>query len=492
MLHPRRLLAAVAPLLVSLVSLTACSDDPADDPAGVGGGSGQGGSGGSNGGSGGAAGTIPAPPSTPDTPPEWNRTVTPIADAEASQKRASCEFKAGALPAETLGDKVAPGTTMPIDHFVLVMMENRSFDHYFQKLKSLGMDADVAPDDFSNTTITGKVETIHSMQQYCVADTTHGWAGVHKQVNGDKMDGFVTSNEKEGQDGARALGYLTPETAPMGYFLAQNFAISDRHFCGLQGPTWPNRMYFYASSSFGLTDNSLTGEDHDNLLEQMSKRGIDWHVYKTDTPGTSMFISTVLNNTDRYTPLAQFFDDAKAGTLPSVSYVDPGLLGNEARQSSQHPPANHQYGEQFFYDIVKAVTESPQWSRTALIITYDEHGGFYDHVVPPAACPPDDKQPLTGGDLGKFDHYGVRVPLLVVSPFAKKKFVSHVVTDHTSIVRLVQHRYQLPALSNRDANAEPILDMFDFDNPPFATPPALPERPGLDAAQEANCQANFQ
>ncbi|RYE85458.1 MAG: hypothetical protein EOO75_16960, partial [Myxococcales bacterium] len=336
------------------------------------------------------------------------------------------------------------------------MMENRSFDHYFQKLRDVGVDADVAPADFSNKTALGTTETIREMSSYCIADTAHGWGGVHEQVNGGKMDGFVTSNEKEGQDGARALAYLTPAMAPMGYFLAQTFAISDRHFSSMLGPTWPNRMFFYAASSFGLTNNSLTGDNHDNLLEQLSKRGVGWKVYKTDTPGTAMFIGTLLGHKEQNVPVARFFEDAAAGTLPAVSYVDPGLVGNEARQSSQHPPANHQHGEQFFHDVVKAVTGSPQWARTALIITYDEHGGFYDHVVPPAACPPDDAPPSSGGHLGGFDQYGVRVPLLVISPFAKKGHVSHVVTDHTSITRLVQLRYQLPALSRRDANAEPI------------------------------------
>lgn len=431
-------------------------------------------------------------PSTPDTPPEWNRTVTPLSAEEAAQKRSSCGFQAGALPAETLGDATPNGPSLPIEHFVLVMMENRSFDHYFQMLKEAGVaDVDVAPPDFSNKTLLGKEETIRPMKEYCIADVAHSWNRVHEQFNDGKMDGFVTSNEGEGHDGARALGYLTEQSAPVGYFLAKNFAISDRHFCSLLGPTWPNRMYFYAASSFGLTNNTITSEKQNNILEHLGKRGIEWGIYRQDTPGIAMFFNTLLQNKDRIHLLSQFQKDAQEGTLPTVTYVDPGLIGNAAVQSSQHPPANHQYGEQFLYDIVKAVTESPLWPKTALIITYDEHGGFYDHVPPPTACPPDDRSPEVGSHLGAFDRYGIRVPLTVISPFAKKNYVSHVVTDHTSVLRLLELKFQLPAMTNRDANAEALLDMFDFQNPPFLTPPQLPPRPEIDPAQDSACKASF-
>jgi phospholipase C len=482
-------------VLVALLTLGAApgwgADDPkADDPqpaAGSGGASGAGGeSGGGAGGASGAGGMALVGPE------EWNRAVTPLPEGEARDKRAACGFTAGALPAETLGDQARLGSKIPIDHFVLVMMENRSFDHYFQKLPEAGItDVDVAPADFSNLTGMGKPEAIRPMDAYCIADVNHEWDGVHEQFNGGKMDGFVTSNEAKGQDGARAMTYLTEASAPLTYFLGKTWSISDRHFCSLLGPTWPNRMYFYAASSFGVTKNTLNAGIETTLMDNLDKREIPWRVYKTNTPGAGVFVNTVLAHKDNFVSIDGFLADAQAGNLPPVTYVDPGLLGDKTAQSSQHPPANHQYGEQFLYDVVKAVSESPLWASTALIITHDEHGGFYDHVPPPAACPPDDRPIDEGGSIGKFDRLGIRVPLIVVSPFAKKSHVSHVVTDHTSILRLIESRFQLPAMSNRDANAETLADMFDFDAPPFATPPALPERPAVDGQHDEQCKTLF-
>jgi phospholipase C len=435
--------------------------------------------------------TTIAPPPGLAGPAAWNRPITPLADADARSRRAACAFKAGALPAESLGDGVPAPDKIPIEHIVLVMMENRSFDHYFQKLREAGVaDVDVAPDDFSNTSSLGKVEPIRPMESFCVNDVNHGWSGVHEQVGGGKMGGFVTSNEKSG-DGARAMGYLTEQTAPFGYFLAKTFSLSDRHFCSLQGPTWPNRMFFYAASSFGLTSNTFAKDVEPTLMTQLDQRGVEWRVYKSNTPGAAVFTTLLFDHKDNFHPIDEFYADAKAGTLPPVTYVDPELTGTENRQSSQHPPANHQYGEQFLYDVVKAVTESPLWSKTALFITYDEHGGFYDHVPPPKACPPDDSPVSEGGELGKFDAYGVRVPMLVISPYAKKQHVSHTVTDHTSIVRFVEHKFYLPALTARDANAESVFEMFDFEHPAFMTPPALPARPELDAANVDECTNLF-
>ena len=145
-------------------------------------------------------------------------------------------------------------------------------------------------------------------------------------------------------------------------------------------------------------------------------------------------------------------------------------------------------------DVVHALFKSPQWSKSALFITYDEHGGLYDHVAPPSACAPDAVLPILeksdSAFPGKFDRLGFRVPLLVVSPFAKRAYVSHVVYDHSSITRFIETKFKLPALSGRDANADPLMDVFDFQNPPFVTPPDIPE-PAVDAAELAYCEATF-
>src|SRR5262249_36629332 len=166
--------------------------------------------------------------------------------------------------------------------------------------------------------------------------------------------------------------------------------------------------------------------------------------------------------------------DAAAGPLPHVAFIDPIFLGPQ--ENDEHPPANPQVGEHFVAQIYAALAASPNWSSSALIVTYDEHGGFYDHVPPPPACAPDDVPPeLAPGDVSAgFDRYGFRVPLMVISPYARPGFVSHETYDHTSILRLIEAKYGLPALTSRDANATPLTALFDFDRVSFATAPQLP------------------
>ncbi|MBL8909678.1 MAG: hypothetical protein JNM17_03135, partial [Archangium sp.] len=147
-----------------------------------------------------------------------------------------------------------------------------------------------------------------------------------------------------------------------------------------------------------------------------------------------------------------------------------------------------QRGQFFTQSIVQAVMHSPQWNRTALIFLYDEHGGFYDSVPPPSACEPDDLLPDQDSSR-KFDHLGFRTPLIIVSPYAKRNFVSHVPVDHTAVTRLVETRFDLPALTRRDANAWPLLDLFDFEHPDFSIP-ELPEAV-IDPERDAQCKRDF-
>jgi phospholipase C len=186
--------------------------------------------------------------------------------------------------------------------------------------------------------------------------------------------------------------------------------------------------------------------------------------------------------------LADFFADAAAGTLPQVAWVDPVFFG--AQQNDEHPPANPQGGQQFVESLYNAMVTSPNWSTSALIVTYDEHGGFYDHVPPPKACVPDNVPPETSpGDVQTtFNRYGFRVPLIVASPWARPGYVSHEVYDLTSVLRLIEARFDLPALTARDANATPITDLFDFSTPQLLNPPPLPAAV-IDPVQQAICDA---
>jgi phospholipase C len=205
--------------------------------------------------------------------------------------------------------------------------------------------------------------------------------------------------------------------------------------------------------------------------------------------------SIVTSNPSHLRPIAQFYADCAAGTLPAYSLVDPdwgmadvagGFAPGEAvptvvraQGQDEENPQNIRYGQQFVAQVVNAVLQSPAWERTMLVWLYDEHGGYYDHVPPPRAIKPDGIKPDLGPDdvPGGFDMYGCRVPAVVVSPWARRSHVSNVVHDHTSILAFLERKWNLPACTYRDANAAWMHDFFDFRRMSFREPPALAAAP---------------
>jgi phospholipase C len=268
--------------------------------------------------------------------------------------------------------------------------------------------------------------------------------------------------------------------------------MGDRYFASVPGPTFPNREYLLAGSSFGHIRNELpaTGLTQASIFNALDAAGITWKDYFSDTPSSFLFQYPRVHAAGHVVPIANYFADAAAGKLPQVAFVDPMFGGTNNTESDEHPPANIQVGEQFVAGVTNALFKSPNWSSSAMFLTYDEHGGYFDHVSPPSAIEPDSIAPLLGpGDVNaEFDRYGVRVPAVVVSPFSRAHFVSHRVNDHTSILRFIEKRFGLPALSRRDAAANPMLEFFDFSRPSFKVAPALPAAP-LDPAKTAACAA---
>lgn len=229
-----------------------------------------------------------------------------------------------------------------------------------------------------------------------------------------------------------------------------------------------------------------------NLYQLLDEAEVEWRVYFTDVPwSVGGYPGYSAQNRTRFFYTEQLFEDLESGDLPPVVYVDPSFV-HGVEQTDEHPPADMQFGQRFVSELVNALMESPLWSRSALILTYDEHGGYYDHVPPPEACDPGDYPPdLGGGDFeADFDRLGFRVPLAVISPYARAGYVSDRVTDLTSVLRLVEARFGLPALTPRDANAWPLLDMFDFDDPPFVDPPELAEA-AIDEERLEACHTAF-
>jgi phospholipase C len=290
------------------------------------------------------------------------------------------------------------------------------------------------------------------------------------------------------------MTYYDESWIPYYYALANTFAIADHYHASVPSSTWPNRMYMISGTSFGhiLNDTPPPRAEERSIFHQLEQAGVNWAVYTAAQPSFEEQILPKLRaeKGDHFLTTDDFLTAAKAGKLPGFSWV------TSAGRHNEHPPKNIQAGQKFVAQIIDAVMHSPNWQRTALFFTYDEHGGFYDHVSPPQACPPDNIPPiLAASDVpGNFDRLGVRVPMIAVSPYAKKHYVSHQVYDHSSILRFVQARFNLPALTARDAHARPPIDMFDFEHPPFTTPPPLPradEDPRFLNACEDTARTHF-
>ena len=441
-----------------------------------------------------------------------------LTDAQAAAARASCQFTRGALPADTLGASAPLGPAIPIDTIVVLMQENRSFDTYFAHLNAYTgrNDVEVAPPSTTNPDADGGAKGFIHAPHLCVLDTNHEWGGTHREWDQGKMDGFFLANDGwdgEGTfpdggsptllDGQRALWWLDENDLPFYYALASKFAIGDHYHASLLGPTWPNRDFLYAATSFGITDqrwpdisNSPYPDKDIVIFDLLEKAGVTWNIFGDGLPGAAVTLTLGIVNRwgrDPLLPSSEFFARAQAGTLPQVSFVDPHLGKQNADQNDEHPPADVQVGQAFVASVVQAMFTSPQWPRSATFLTYDEHGGFFDHVNPPKACPPDDIAPiLASGDttVGGFDRLGIRVPVTVVSPFSKPHYVSHVTYDHTSILRFIEARFALPALTARDANADAMFDFFDFSNAAFLVPPSIPQ-PTVDPTELLYCETTF-
>jgi phospholipase C len=418
-----------------------------------------------------------------------------LARAAVAQEAApSCVFGPGALPTDTAPGGLH-GDQIPIDHVLVLMQENRSFDHYFHRLSRSKRGVEAVPKDASNPDPLGgpAIPPTHDGRLCEVADLNHSWNGTHRSWNGGAMDGFTAQNQNAADpSGARTMHYYTKRDIPFYYKLYTTFPTSDRHFSSVLGPTYPNRHYLLAATSFGHIRNDFPADgtqfSQRTIFETLDEAGISWKIYDAQIAFAFLYAYVRNERPDAVHPIADYYADAAAGTLPQVAFIDPIFLGDENTESDEHPPANVQVGQAFVKSVVDALFASPNWPRSALFITYDEHGGFWDHVPPPPACAPDDIPPmLNPGDVvADFDRYGIRVPFVAVSPYAKRRYVSHTPTDQTSVLRFIETRFELPALTRRDANADPLLDLFDFSRPSFPRPPRLPKAK-LDPIRAAQC-----
>jgi phospholipase C len=303
---------------------------------------------------------------------------------------------------------------------------------------------------------------------------SNAWNASHESFDDGLNDGFARASTPV------AMWYWDKRTLPFTYSLAKHFPIGQRYFCSVLAQTYPNRRFFFTGTASGTisTDSATFSIPAANgtIFDRLDAHKIDWAIYYQNLPTAGIVPGALAGRGARLHTFDQFAGDVAAGRLPQFTFIDPNYT-----TTSQENPQDVQVGEQFIAQVVNTLIRAPTWRHTALFITWDEHGGYYDHVPPPRAVKPDSIPPrVKPGDApGGYGRYGFRVPLFVVSPWARPGYVSSVVQDHTSITAFVERKWNLPAMTFRDANAHPMTDYFDFRRPAFAKPPRLAAAPAL-------------
>jgi phospholipase C len=409
-------------------------------------------------------------------------------------------------PAGSVNPELTPELAN-IDHIIVVMMENHSFDNYFGMVPQLPGRHDVdgftlAPDGMPTATQTapnGTVVRAFPARTPCQGSVSQSWVASHQAWDFGAMDGFLEGSS------SWAMAYWDGGTLPFYYWLAQHFPVCDRYFCSTLCQTYPNRVFSMAGSACGLTRTATppptVTPPNGHIFERLDHYGISWADYYTELPTPGLFGPPyVIEREGRnflgpfgapQATVAAFKAACIAGTLPSYVLVEP-----DYQWGSEENPQDIQTGETFVAAVVEALMSVPHtWQRSLLIFTYDEHGGYYDHVAPPTALAPGDGLdpvlPAGVSDYGdKYTQLGFRVPAVVVSPWARRNFVSHTVFDHTSILATLERKWNLPALTFRDANANHLGECLVSSGPaPFAAPPApFPRTPFATEVNSIACE----
>jgi phospholipase C len=383
------------------------------------------------------------------------------------------------------------GNLSRIDHIVVLMLENRSFDHMLGYLKlEAGLPVDGLEASMANTH-GGKTYRVHHLKSTKLTkdqDPGHGGSDVKQQLangNGGFVANYARHNPKDPNRGT-VMGYYNGTDLPLYDHLAREYAVCDRWFCSVPGATWPNRLYAVCGQAAGSKDNrSQPLYAVPSFIRHLDRAKVSWRWYAHE------YVATLRLTDDRYrfslsrknfryfnrrtAALGRsFLEHAAAGDLASVSWIDPNfvdfdLLG-PAGSNDDHPPSDVKAGQNLVLALYTALASSPKWSKTLLVITYDEHGGFFDHVPPPAAK----------DDSRAFRSYGPRVPALVISPWIPRATVSSEVYDHTSIIKTILLRFcrkpdgSIPDMGARVASANHLGGLLTLGRArPKPKPPAL-------------------
>jgi phospholipase C len=367
---------------------------------------------------------------------------------------AAAQLSTSTLPKKPLPQPNKSG----IEHIVVVMMENRSFDHFLGWLPGAdGRQAGLAYVDKSGSEFA--TYPLAPDYQGCDhPDPAHDYASARVEYNNGACDGWL----RAGNNDVYSIGYYTQNDLSFLGGAAPSWTACDRYFAAILAGTYPNRFYQHAAQTDRL-DNSLTISTLPTIWDRLADHSLSRKYYFSDLPFLALWGAKYLPITH---PIGEFFDDCAAGTLPKFSMVDPRLIGEEIGiTNDDHPHADIRNGEAFLNSIYEAVTSSPNWASTVLVINYDEWGGFFEHVPPTVApIPPADAA------LGSDGLRGFRVPALVISPFARRGYVAHELYDHTSVLRMAEWRWNLRPLTVRDASANNLAEVLDLTQRNLAAP----------------------
>ena len=331
---------------------------------------------------------------------------------------------------------------IPINHIVVDMQENRSFDHYFGFAPFAGSFG--VPLGYSQPDGHGGTVAPYRFTSLSTPDIGHSWNAMHNEYDGGKMDGFYTT------DGINCMGYYTQAELPFYYSLFDEFTLCANYFCSLMGPTWPNRFYLAAGTSGGITTNGVWGYGVFNypiILDLLDAAGVTWKVYNVsmdsipfgNTDNVFVFWQRFAHDQRTRGSKGEYLNDLSLGRLPQVSFIIPSF----ARGWDEHPPADVSVGMGIQQELITALRQSSAWANSVYLLTYDESGGHFEHV--PSA---------------QLDAYGlgIRVPTWVISPFAKKRHLEGTLYEHTSILKFIETVFKLPTLAS-------VNHQFDTSTP---------------------------
>jgi len=355
-----------------------------------------------------------------------------------------------------------------IKHIVVVMMENRSFDHFLGWVPGADGKQNLSYSDKNN--VSHPAHRLAPDYTGCGhPDPDHSYTGGRTAYNHGAMDGFL----RAGSNDVFAVGYYTDQDLNFYSALARNYLVCDRYFASFLGPTFPNRMFQWAAQT-DRTGDTVSLSHLPTIFDRLNTAGVSHRYYFNNLPVLAFWGLKYIFSTSLF---SDFLEHATRGTLPAVSFVDPNFtVLDDGTGNDDHPHADIRNGDAFLARIFHALAGSPAWQNTVLIINFDEWGGFFEHVAPPRVAKPND---VDKDQVNNQVLLGFRLPTIIASPFTRNSgtnpLVSSVVFDHTSVLKLIEWRCGLQPLTARDASAQigNLAVAMNFASPD-ARVPALP------------------